>query len=475
MRSNPKPPPNGKPDLDPRLFRHAATIVKDEWQAVLSLVRFQWLLVLAAIVGMAAVVYLTEPLPPRTIRLATGQPDSSLDLLGRKFKSNFSQHGVGIELVNTAGALENVELLRKGKVDAAFSLGGMVQADRSKIVSLGSVEYQPLWFFYRGQTLEGANPADFFKIRTLSINIPGSGTRSMSEKILALHGIEIDGNPRVVSLSSTQSVAALRDGKIDGMFLVAGIESGTIKRLLAEPAIRVLDLNHAESYRRKMRFLEPITLPRGSLDAVQDSPPQPKQLVATTTTILTTEALHPSMQQLLLATARRIDQEGHDFFMRPGGFPARIDNDVPLSKVAERYYEKGPPLLHGYVPFWIASFFAEIGIIGFWLALIGYPLFKIVPKARIFYATICMNDLYYELRILDRKVKTACTSAEMAGLSDQLDHIEQKARQLWVPVGAHEYFYKLRLAIDVVRVDFDQRLKGLKTLRPSQEHLITVP
>ena len=89
-----------------------------------------------------------RPLPPTVVRIATGQPQSSLELLGKQYASNFEKNGIQLELVTTAGAFANLELLKQGKVDAAFSLGGMVmEADAQGIVSLGSVEYQPLWLF----------------------------------------------------------------------------------------------------------------------------------------------------------------------------------------------------------------------------------------------------------------------------------------------------------------------------------------
>lgn len=112
-----------------------------------------------------------------------------------------------------------------------------MEADAQGIVSLGSVEYQPLWLFYRGPQYDGSNPTAFLKGKTFSINIPGSGTRNLTEKILTLHGIPILDNKHLLSMSSADSVEAMLSGKIDGIFLVAGIESKTIQRLIAAPKL----------------------------------------------------------------------------------------------------------------------------------------------------------------------------------------------------------------------------------------------
>ena len=468
----PKHQSSRKPEVDPRLIKHAVQVLKEEWQALISLVRFQWPLVVLLVVGVIALLYAVQPLPPNKIRVATGQPESSLDHLGKKYQHQFAKHNIEIELVTTAGAFENVELLRSGKVDATFSLEGMVPDNNSDIVTLGSVEYQPLWLFYRGTEYDGSNPTEFFKNRTLSINMPGSGTHSLSEKILALHGIRAEGNPRILSLSSANSVAALRAGRIDAMFLVAGVESGTIQRLLATPGIRVMDLVHADAYRNTFRFLDPITLPRGGLDFERDIPPANRRLVATTTALLTTNSLHPSIQHLFLSATRRIDEEGKTLFARAGGFPARIAHDLPLSAVAARYYEKGPPFLHGYAPFWIATFFSQIGLMGVALFAIGYPLLRILPNYRIVYAKLCMNDFYEDMKVLDHQIRQAHTAQDMAQLLPQFDRIEQGAAQLWVPSGANEAYYTLRVAIDVLR---DQATQRLHRLQEDEQARVAVP
>jgi len=261
-----------KPNENPKLLGHVIHAAHEEWLAFLSLLRFQWPLVLMFVCGVAAVLIQLRPLPPTVVRLATGQPQSSLDLLGKQYAGIFEKTGIQLELVPTAGAFENLQLLKQGKVDAAFSLGGMVlEADTQGIVSLGSVEYQPLWLFYRGPQYDGSNPTAFLKGKSFSINIPGSGTHNLSQKILTLHGIPIVENKNLLTLSSAQSVEAMLSGKIDGVFLLAGIESKTIQRLIADPQTHVFSFSNAEAYVKYFNFLEIQRLPRGAFSIVMTS------------------------------------------------------------------------------------------------------------------------------------------------------------------------------------------------------------
>ena len=450
------------PDVNPQIFAHIAHAVHEEWQAFLSLLRFQWPMVLLFVCGVTALLYVVRPFPPEKLRIATGQPHSSLEALGKQYAGIFEKNGVQLELVSTAGAFENVELLKQGKVDAAFSLGGMVaEADAPGVVTLGSVEYQPFWMFYRGARYDGSNPTAFFKGKSFSINIPGSGTRNLTEKILELHGISVLGNNSLLSMSSAESVEAMLSGRIDGVFLVAGIESKTIQRLMADPKIHVFSFGSAQAYAKYLGYLETLNMPRGAFSLVTDTPSQDTQLVATTTTILTTDKLHPSIQHLFLSATKKLDHKGQAFFARGGGFPAYIARGVPASKVAERYYANGPPALEPYAPFWVASFLDQIWFLLLAAIAIGYPLLKVFPNYRLIYAQLCMADCFAELRKIDEHCGLVETRSELQSKLDQFDAIEKRINHLWIPTVARDSYYNLKNAVEITR---------LKTER-SKEHL----
>lgn len=451
---------HAKPDVDPKVVNHITHAIHEEWQAFLSLVRFQWPLVLLFLCGLGALLYIARPLPPHSLRLASGQPQSSLELLSKRYAAYFAAQGVHIELVPSAGAFENVAMLSQGKVDAALSLGGMVKDQASEnVVSLGSVEYQPLWFFYRGKPYDGSNPTLFFQSLRLSINLPGSGTHSLSRAVLDLHGIAPDNNPKIQFLSSADSVAAVQGGQLDGMFLVAGIESKTIERLLRDPLVHVMHFSQAHAYTKRLPFLEVVQLPRGGFDLSRDVPPYGAEMAATTTTILITDDLHPTLQLLFLQATRAQPHQSNQYFNRAGGFPAYIAQDVPLSKVASHYYDSGPPALAPYLPFWLASFLDQVWFLLFAVIAIGYPIIKVFPSYRIVYAQLCMTDCFEDLRVLDKSLHDATTPEKLRERLEQFDRIEQRVNHLWIPAGARESFYNLRNSVEILRSK-TQRMKA---------------
>lgn len=427
-------------------MKHA---VHDEW---LSMLKFQWPLVVLFVVGLLVLVFVTRPFAPTRLKLATGQANSSLDALGKKYAEEFKRHGVTLDLVNTAGAFENIELLKKLKVDAAFSLGGTVEASEvPEIVTLGSVEYQPFWLFYRGSAYDGINPSKFFAKKYFSVNIPGSGTRHLTEKLLNLHGIKIEGNQHMLSMPSGDSADALLAGKIDGVFLVAGIESKTIQRIVKSPDIKIFNFSMAEAYARRLKFLEIVNLPRGSIELTDDVPIENIQLVETTTTLIAEDDLHPAIQHLFLSTARKFNDAGQGFFRRTGGFPALIEQGLPTSSVAERYYSKGAPALEGYLPFWLSSLFDRIWFILFAAFAIGYPLSQLFPNYRLVYANLCMADCYDKLRAVDQKLIGTATFADLEANRAEFLELEERINQLWISNGHNGDFFNIKNAVEIVR------------------------
>ena len=440
------------PRVDPRVHHHVGHAVHEELQAIISLLRFMWPLVLLFFVGLAVLLYVERPLPPSHLRIATGQPNSSLEALGKQYADYFQKNNIALELVSSAGALENMELLKQGKVDAAFTLGGMTAGiDFPNLRTLGSVEYQPFWLFYRGELNRDPNPTEFFKSHTFSINITGSGTRYMAEKILGLHGIDVNKNAKLISMSSPDSVEALLSGKIDGVFLTAGVESKTIQNILSNPNINIFDFPVADAYTKRLKFLDVINLPHGAFDLIKVIPPTDIKMVANTTNILVNKNLHPSIQYLFLKTTHKLDHASKTFFNRPGGFPANTISDVPLSDIADRFYTKGMPALHGYVPFWVSSFFDQIWLLLFAAFAIGYPLMKLVPNQRKLYASLCITDCYEALTEIDHRLMNLVNAEDLKKIKEDFLALEHEVNHLWIPSNFHSDFYTLKNSIEIVR------------------------
>ena len=118
--------------------------LRNNWPAVAITVT------LVAIV-IAAIVILRD-MPPRTIVMATGSKGGTFYDVGERYRAVLAKTGVEVRLVPTAGSAENIALLLDphSGVSAGLVQSGTIGAEASsKLKSLGTVFYEPLWLFYK--------------------------------------------------------------------------------------------------------------------------------------------------------------------------------------------------------------------------------------------------------------------------------------------------------------------------------------
>ena len=139
-----------------------------------------WLYALAAaliVAAFAATVIWLGPLPPRVVVMSTGAPGSDYDLLAPRYRDILKRAGVELRLVPSAGGVENLRRLndRTSGVSVGFAQGGLTNEAKSPdLRSLGTMFFQPFWFFTRG--VPGAR-LDELRGKSVSIGEEGDGTR----------------------------------------------------------------------------------------------------------------------------------------------------------------------------------------------------------------------------------------------------------------------------------------------------------
>jgi TRAP-type uncharacterized transport system substrate-binding protein len=105
------------------------------------------------LVALWAAIVALRPLPPRGVTMATGPEGGAYDEVGKRYRERLAHHGITLRLLPTMGALENLARLRdpRSGVNVGFLQGGITSEKESpNLESLGTVFYEPLWFFHRG-------------------------------------------------------------------------------------------------------------------------------------------------------------------------------------------------------------------------------------------------------------------------------------------------------------------------------------
>src|ERR1051325_3223036 len=205
--------------------------------------------VFAVIVGFGffAAYQFVPPAPPRKVRIATGGKGGAYYSFAQKYAGSLARDGIHLEVIPTAGSLENIELLKRGEVTLALVQGGAVEgADRDRVQSLGSLFLEPVWVFYRREAKIG-HLSDL-KGKTIAVGAVGSGTYLLAARLLAGEGVT-RGNSVFVHENMDRAVPELLDGKITAAFFVASPEARLVQELLREPAVELLSFERALAYR----------------------------------------------------------------------------------------------------------------------------------------------------------------------------------------------------------------------------------
>src|ERR1035438_6067723 len=136
------------------------------------------------VIFLGAGVFIVKTLPPRTIVMATGAEGGANYELGIRYREILAQSGIELQLLPTAGSLENLARLRdpESGVGVGFIQGGTTTKKESpNLESLGTVFYEPLWFFYRSEIGGGMQA---LRGRRLSIGPEGSGGRALALELV---------------------------------------------------------------------------------------------------------------------------------------------------------------------------------------------------------------------------------------------------------------------------------------------------
>ncbi|MDP3441190.1 MAG: TAXI family TRAP transporter solute-binding subunit [Azonexus sp.] len=418
-----------------------------------------WWIFLIVGIGFAVAYQFVQPAPPTKIVITTGGESGAYYQFAQRYAAILARSGVRLEIRTSAGSLENLAHLRNDEAQIGFVQGGVLAPkedldaeDDSGLLSLGSVFYEPVWVFYRGETrLERLTE---LRGKRIAIGQEGSGIRQLAKTLLDANEIPVNGD--LLPLSGLLAAEELQQGRIDAAFIIAAESAPVVQVLLRSPGVKVMSFAQANAYQRRFPYLTRLTLPQGVADLVRDFPPEDIKVLAPTANLIIRDDLHPALQTLLLQAASEVHGKS-GFFQSAGEFPAYMDQMLPLSPEAARYLRSGPPFLQRYLPFWLAVLIDRLIVLLLPIVALLIPLLRIAPALYTWRVRSKVFRSYGELKFLEDDLKHHYDPARLAEYRSRLDALDEEASQLHVPLGFTDLVYTLREHVNLVRHILDKQ------------------
>jgi TRAP transporter TAXI family solute receptor len=428
-------------------------MTKSFYTAVAEFLKVWGVLALIIAAGFVFTYQYVGAPPPKTVRIATGAKDGAYYAFAEQYARLLAEDGIVLEVVQTAGSVENLALLKKGDVSLALVQGGSAtKEDKERLQSLGSLFLEPLWIFTREQ--KPVKEFSVMKGRRLAVGSEGSGTYLLARQLLAAGGVD-ESNATLVTADSATALAGLTQGSFDAAFFVASFRAPLVRGILERPNLRLVDFDRAAAYARWFPFLTPVTLSEGVLHLEKNIPPRDTTLVAVAANLAASKDLNASLIPALLNVLSRVHQPG-GLLERRRQFPSVDFVDLPLNQDAARYIVNGPSFLYRWLPYGWAVLLDRLKILIVPFLALLIPLFRIAPPLYNWRIRSKIYRWYASVREIDSTVQKN-DRVDADSLLRSLAALEREVASVSVPLSYTGELYNLRLHIDLLQQELEKR------------------
>ncbi len=410
-----------------------------------------------ALVAVGALLWLGRDLPPpRALTFAAGGEGGGYWALAERYRDILARDGIAVEVLATAGSVENARLLADRAADVALIQGGVpLDAEAAELDSLGAVFIEPFFLFRRADGPNPRRPADW---RGLSVaaGAEGSGARAAFDAFAAAIGLPLDAVD-LGPLGGAEAAAALLEGRVDVAVFVAPVTAPYLGPLFGSEQARLVDLAMIEAVARRLPQAEVVEAPAGAVTLEPPTPPEPRPLIAMTANLVAQRDLHPALVDRLVEAARIIHSR-RDALTAEGAFPATRDAAAPMNSLAARLIEDGPSRLTGVLPWWIAAQIDRVAILLVPVLLLATPLLRSAPSLYSWRMRRRVWRFYDALREIEAEARATDDPAALARLADRLERLDADLADLDLPLSYRDNAFTARVHADFLR----RRLEALR-------------
>jgi TRAP transporter TAXI family solute receptor len=303
---------------------------------------------------LATAAYIYFELPPSRIVIATGPKGGFFETSGEAYKAYLAKRGVEVELRGREDTLSIIDAVEdpKSGIDVGFAAQSIDKSKYPRVKSLGGITYEPFFLFYR-KDLGRLDRLDQLKGRRVAVGLPGVGTRKMADQLLPEFGVT-EANTTLLGLALGESVAKLKSGAVDAIFVTLPAHNAIITDLATTPGIEMMSHGNVEALAKQFPAFHAIKISKGSYSLKNDIPDRDLFMPAVTAQVLVREDLSQGIIYELLA-AMEDTHSSATITNEENEFPSTRDTQIPVDNVAREFYRDGLPFFFKHLPFYLAS------------------------------------------------------------------------------------------------------------------------
>jgi hypothetical protein len=389
--------------------------------------------------------------PPRVIRIASGAENGAYHAFAQEYAHLLAGDGITLEVIPTAGTVDNLELLKRGEVSLALVQGGSAtESDRADLQSLGSLFLEAVWVFK--PRMSPIRQLNELAGKRVAVGPIGSGTQLLAKQLLGANGVS-ESNTTFVHIDTSDFMPLLLQGELDAGIVVASAEAPIVHTLAEQPLLELLDLERTGAYGRVFPFLAPVILDEGVLNLERNIPPRDTRLVGTAASLAARRDLHPALIPALLDAATRVHQAG-GLLEEMRQFPSGNLVDLPMNEDAGRYIRNGPSFLYRWLPYGTAVVLDRLKVLLLPLVALLLPLFRIAPPLYQWRVRSRVYRWYAAVRDIDQAISSE--QSDVASLRRRLQALEADVASVSVPLAYTGEQYHLRLHLHLLHEELDR-------------------
>lgn len=405
--------------------------------------------ILAVVIALTALWWLSRGiLPPSTVRFAAGIEDGGYWRIATKYRDILAKDGIDLQLIATAGSVENAQLMADGDADAALLQGGIDASD--SIETLGAVFTEPLLIFARPTAGVDVprNPAQWAGLR-IAAGGEGSGTRAAARAFLQAAELSDNANT-LLPLGAADAAQALTSGDADVALFVAPLSAPYLAPLLADGDSNLLQLDHIVALSRRIPQSIIVDVPSGAFALDPPLPARERRLLGLVAQIVAQPELHPAIVDRLVEAALQVHKPG-DIITPKDQFPSMDNTSLPQNAYARDLIADGPSPLSTFLPYWVVAQISRFAILLLPIVFLLLPLLRTLPGL---YKWSIRNRVfrhYVRIREIDEAASETQDPQQLRELQSELADLDREIANLKLPLPYRGYAYDARLHIDLLR------------------------